>query len=576
LHDGRVAVRGEAVAPPGTRAKVLRIASARHHQLVAFLTKENTEPEGELFATLDATPAAIFASFAWSSLSALSGMAFAFIACTLAALPLMGRALGEIGARSEILRQAGAIPLPSPEALDAMGFGFLLGSAVLFAFPVAFLVGLLHALALTAGELWTRAARLGQASFLASAALLAYALVPALPVYISLPAALGVPLAAHFGYVLIWGRRKERPRKEARPFRLPVVLAVLAVAVVALVLIVPAPAPGRELPDRLALFRDRYLLGHPIGKAAATFYYEHTLCSAHPLKRFFSTDPDVIVHVQRTALVTDGESTRLFRALGFTVSLAGDPVAHDVAWDGQTLSSRGQEVRPPLPLKAGTLSETLERLSAMSFRGGPLLNLNALAWRTLYYAGPPFAAVLFVALCCPWISMLYLAMRPKTATFALLACLASTMVLLVVDYARQRDEHELVNLLRGKPADEEIVSALRHPSPYVRYEATLRAHQDPSPALVEALLEAGDDPDVRVRLLACGALGRTRDERAMPLLLKRLHDPEFFVRYRAAKGLGDMGNPEAAEPLRRMMREGSWYEGVYALEALRRVDPESR
>jgi len=93
-------------------------------------------------------------------------------------------------------------------------------------------------------------------------------------------------------------------------------------------------------------------------------------------------------------------------------------------------------------------------------------------------------------------------------------------------------------------------------------------------ALAEALLRAADDPDLRVRLWACAALGKTGDPRALPRLLERLRDREFFVRYRAAEGLGFLRRPEAEGALAALMKEGSWYEGLLALEALRRISPD--
>jgi HEAT repeat protein len=124
-----------------------------------------------------------------------------------------------------------------------------------------------------------------------------------------------------------------------------------------------------------------------------------------------------------------------------------------------------------------------------------------------------------------------------------------------------------------KPADlaDALIADAR---PRIRHEAAVRAFQLPSTAeMADALLKAADDRDFRVRLWACAALGKSGDARALPKLIERLDDPELFVRYRAAQGLEYLGNPGAVPALEKMMRERSWYEGLYALDALRKIQP---
>jgi HEAT repeat protein len=119
-----------------------------------------------------------------------------------------------------------------------------------------------------------------------------------------------------------------------------------------------------------------------------------------------------------------------------------------------------------------------------------------------------------------------------------------------------------------------LADALTDARPHRRHEAAFRAYQlESTGPMAGALLKAADDPDLRVRLWACAALGRSGDPRALPKLVERLDDPELFVRYRAAQGLGFLKDPGAVEPLVRVMKERSWYEGLYALEALRRIRP---
>ncbi|HZL73129.1 MAG TPA: hypothetical protein VFC86_11745, partial [Planctomycetota bacterium] len=62
-------------------------------------------------------------------------------------------------------------------------------------------------------------------------------------------------------------------------------------------------------------------------------------------------------------------------------------------------------------------------------------------------------------------------------------------------------------------------------------------------------------------------------------ILAAMDDPEMLVRYRAAEGLENLDSkrlPAAAETvakLKEMLRTRSWYEGMYALDALRKIEP---
>ncbi|HXX92868.1 MAG TPA: HEAT repeat domain-containing protein, partial [Planctomycetota bacterium] len=132
---------------------------------------------------------------------------------------------------------------------------------------------------------------------------------------------------------------------------------------------------------------------------------------------------------------------------------------------------------------------------------------------------------------------------------------------------------EILERHRQAPDPAAIREGLAHPSGAVRHEAAVRSYFHPDPSLRPALFGAADDPDLRVRLWAVAALGKTGHPQALEKLVSRLADPELFVRYRAAEGLGFLGDPGAVEPLLRLTRQGSWYEGLYALEALRMIDP---
>jgi hypothetical protein len=54
--------------------------------------------------------------------------------------------------------------------------------------------------------------------------------------------------------------------------------------------IVPRQTPWKDALLRVALFRDAWLLGNPLGKNIAATYYRYTLYTAEPLKEIYSID----------------------------------------------------------------------------------------------------------------------------------------------------------------------------------------------------------------------------------------------------------------------------------------------
>ncbi|HEX7896956.1 MAG TPA: HEAT repeat domain-containing protein, partial [Planctomycetota bacterium] len=425
----------------------------------------------------------------------------------------------------------------------------------------------LHVVALAASEASMRASRVPQASFAFLVILLTLALFPYTPV-LAFPCALLVPLAAHAGYTAVWSRRREPLREKPRPR--PAAVAVgLAFGLAALAFLAPAAAFGEDMTFRVALFRDRGLLGHPFGKAVSQAYYRTTLYTAWPLKEFFADTPGRPARAQRTAVSTPAAADAL-RALHFTLVPEGEGSAADVVVKPDRVDARGKHVN----LSAETeLRKALDLLSRETFRGSVLREANNLGWMAIYFAGPPAVVLLVIGLCCPFVSIMYRAMSAKAATIALAVCAATTLILMAVGNSAIGGMAASLDRLRKHPTPDGIRQALDHESVVFRHEGAVLAYQHPDPSFAEALLRASDDPDLRVRLWACAALGKTGHEKALPKLLSRLEDVELFVRYRAAEGLGHLKRREAIEPLRKVMREKSWYEGMYALEALRRIGP---
>jgi hypothetical protein len=588
-ENGNVTLRAQGWRAPWTRAKGARLASYRVGQLADFLETRlrGGGPEKfdalrlrEPFATWGSDPAAMTASFAWTAACAVGALAAALVACTIASCVLMGITIDDIRAHARAVEAAGDLPLPRPEELDAIGFGFTLRCAVMFAFPIAFFLGLLHAAALAVGEAWTRGSIMGQGSFLVQAIFIGFAFVPVMPFYASLPAALLIPLAIHAGYAIVWGRRRERVREGPRPRR-AMVAAGLLLAAFAGLLMLPTFASGHDLTDQLALFRDRYLLGHPLGKAAATFYYRHTLYAAWPLKQFYSDDAGLPERSQRTASVylempsrPDPELARWFRELDFSVIEKPSTRTDVVSAGREDLASGENQVSWDRKSGSQGLKRAVNELAGKSFRGGSLRDLNAIAWRAVYYGGPLFLLALFIAACCPGMSVIFRVLPRRAAILAVGVCFLSTAGFILLDLSRHGDARAMIRTLRENPTPGQVVAALDHEAPEVRHEAAYRSWKKTNAGHAEGLLRAADDPDFRVRLWACAALGKTGDPRALPKLLARLSDTELFVRYRAAEGLGLLGHPAAEPALVGMMKKGIWYEGLYALEALRRILPD--
>lgn len=569
-QEKSVVLEPTAVALPWTRAKVARLVAFRQGQLADYLVQRarGSAPESfdalrlrEPFSAYGSGPAALCATYTWAVASGLAALGAALVAATLLFMPLMSLSLSGMAARAKILQDAG---------VHGIQGGGLLGAAFVFGFPIAVLGGLVHAFALAVADLGVRAARVPQSSALFLAVLVAVGLFPFFP-FLSWPIGLAFPLLIHLGHTVVWGRRRERIREGPLPRR-AVVAAGFVLAAGAAGLLAPRPVGLAEFNDRIALFRDRVLLGSPLGRAAARLYYRHTLAAADPLKEFFSLDERRSARAQRIAFCPRPEAAGLLRELDFTVVTAGDG---DVEVLDRGLSKDGEVEPLPEPLDRAGLAKALDRLSGRTHRGGPLRDVCWLAWRAVYFGGPVAAVLVFIALSAPFASLLFRVMSPKGAFVTLVACVATTGFLMIAAESAAGRVHAGLDELRADPTPARVKDGLLSPSIAVRHEAAYRACRikDVS-GLADALLKAADDDDLRVRLWACAALGRTGDPRALDRLVARLDDREFFVRYRAAEGLGFLKDPRAVDPLVKRLKEAESYEALYALHALRRIAPE--
>jgi hypothetical protein len=336
---------------------------------------------------------------------------------------------------------------------------------------------------------------------------------------------------------------------------------VIAVALAASLAgaVAPKPADWKDALVRIALFRDAWLLDNAPGRAAAKAYYRWTLYTAEPVKELYSTDEHRARRAQPIAACSDPKSIPLLRALRFAIAAPGAPA--DVSVGDRVESG---DASAPNPRELAGLKAALDQVSRDSFRGARLRELSSLGWHAVYYAGPLAVLVVVMGAMAPFVSLLFRRLPPRLAVFALSAS-AMVASLSLVALAGQ-----------APPAADnaELAEALSNSSDAIRHEAAFRVSQlDSTAPMADALLKAADDPDLRVRLWVVAALGKSGSPAAYAKLVERLDDPEIFVRYRAAEGLGHLRDPRAIEPLLRMMRERSWYEGAYALDALRRIRP---
>jgi HEAT repeat protein len=97
--------------------------------------------------------------------------------------------------------------------------------------------------------------------------------------------------------------------------------------------------------------------------------------------------------------------------------------------------------------------------------------------------------------------------------------------------------------------NELVALVLHNPDAIVRMEAVprLKARFSNDPNARDALLRAVSDPDGAVRCAAIGAVAELAIPGANDVLAERLADPLADVRYFAAVGLQDLGDPRAPD-----------------------------
>ncbi|MCX7925838.1 MAG: HEAT repeat domain-containing protein, partial [Fimbriimonadales bacterium] len=107
-----------------------------------------------------------------------------------------------------------------------------------------------------------------------------------------------------------------------------------------------------------------------------------------------------------------------------------------------------------------------------------------------------------------------------------------------------------------------------------RLNAVRTLAEEKTPLAVEELISALRDPTPEVRREAAKALGAIGDPRAVPALLQVLKDPASDLALEAAEALGAIGSPDATEELTTLLDAERIEARIAAIQALRRIaDP---
>lgn len=577
FEGGGLSIHADLQGFPWTRARRRRIVEARLNELAAFLGgDEHAVCRRRFAAVAPGTRGLCGAVAGWAAQLAAAWLG-ALVPMIGAGLLLTGRVIRELDVRARTLDQLGEPSLPTVDELSAIDFGFRLGAAFILAFPISFMVGFFTAAAHALGDVVPAVSRwTGGALVLVTAVLLAGFASAMHPVSAVL-FALAIPACAQAALSAVWSLRRETEARGNRPRWAKSAAGVVWVFVLAAAV---APWPGGARRPRLSRFKDVFLLGNPVGREAAAFYYRHTLYVAETYKPDFSNpftaerrDPGF----RRTVLTT--RKGLPFRRLGLVPESCGVADASERIREGvhdfyvladsaklrEAVKKTGLEGRALFISKSISAEELAAKMEPLGSEAKSLRVLNSVALQVLFFGGP--LALLWIALGIGGAVALRIRRLEPAVLLLPAAGLAGWAAFVVWSHAGLRSEDDpsvLANALRGGDAR-------------ARYEAVHRAAlllpsiEERDEELFRELITAAKDPDVRVRTWAPLALSRFGDRRAGPALIRSLRDDELIVRYRAAAALREMPAPEAGAALRERLNHDGWYVQMHALAALRRL-----
>ena len=102
----------------------------------------------------------------------------------------------------------------------------------------------------------------------------------------------------------------------------------------------------------------------------------------------------------------------------------------------------------------------------------------------------------------------------------------------------------------------EHIANLGNPNPVAAHKSELCLSHF-GPKAVDLLIIAASSSDPQVRFRVVWALGKSRDNRALPTLLALTDDPDERVRYDAVLALGELGDVQAIASLEEIARRSS-------------------
>ena len=116
-----------------------------------------------------------------------------------------------------------------------------------------------------------------------------------------------------------------------------------------------------------------------------------------------------------------------------------------------------------------------------------------------------------------------------------------------------------------------IITLRRDKQPGVRSRAADALGKIRDERAAPPLIKALHDPDLKVRRTAANALGWIKHKRAVPHLLKLLQDPDADLRKEAVAALGKIGDESTAPQLLKALDDSDWPVKAKAAEALGQI-----
>jgi HEAT repeat protein len=131
-------------------------------------------------------------------------------------------------------------------------------------------------------------------------------------------------------------------------------------------------------------------------------------------------------------------------------------------------------------------------------------------------------------------------------------------------------EEALVRI--GKPAVGSFVEVLGEKNIYLRWRAAKALGEIGDTWAVRPLIRVLNDKDASVLRHAIQALGQIGDAKAVRPLIRMLRHNDGSVRRQAAEALGEIGETQAVKPLSRAQKkDDSWVVQAVAQEALGKI-----